>query len=230
MGTTFVMDYSDFYCCADCEYHFVDGDPKKRNPKQYLDCDHLRKEIVDGRLVCLRCGYEGEKEEIRDGTPPSNKCVHKRFAKNIDTVFCVNCGVEGPITFPPIWYWETVDNQYIPKGQKPVKKRRHTKPVVGEEPKEGGGKPEKDNEAEKDCGPEECGYDYQNSNESEKEGCKPDYQYPINDDNDKDDDKPKPVVKKRRKNPAKKQWRWRRALKRILKSKRLTERSNNPRD
>ena len=73
------MDYSDFYCCADCGYHFVDGDPKKRNPKQYLDCDHLHKEIVDDRLVCLRCGYEGEKEENRYGIPPSNKCVHKRF-------------------------------------------------------------------------------------------------------------------------------------------------------
>ena len=59
------MDYSDFYCCADCEYHFVDGDSKKRNPKQYLDCDHFHKEIVDGRLVCLRCGYEGKKEETR---------------------------------------------------------------------------------------------------------------------------------------------------------------------
>ena len=87
-----------------------------------------------------------------------------------------------------------MDNQYIPKGQKPVKKRRHTKPVVGEEPKEGDGKPEEDNEAEKDCGPEECGCDYQNGNEPE-EGCKPDYRYPLND----DDDKPKPVVKKRRK-------------------------------
>ena len=96
-----------------------------------------------------------------------------------------------------------MNNQYIPKEQKQVKKRRHTKPVVGKEPKEGGGgKPEEDNGAEKDCGPEECGDDYQNGNESEEEGCKPDCQYPSEDDDD-DDDKPKPVVKKRRKNSQK---------------------------
>ena len=184
------MDYSDFYCCADCNYHFGDGDLKKRNPKQYLDCDHLHKEIVDGRLVCLRCGYEGEKEEIRYGTPPSNKCVHKRFEKNFDTVFCVNCGVIGPITYPPVWYWETENKQYIPKEQKPAKKRRYTKYVVDEKPKKGG------DESEEDCKPEEWGYDYQNGNESEGD-CKPDHRYSSDD----DDDKPIPVVKKQRKNP-----------------------------
>ena len=38
------FDYSDFYCCADCGYHFVDGNPKFRHPSQYEDCEHSHKE------------------------------------------------------------------------------------------------------------------------------------------------------------------------------------------
>ena len=130
----------DFYCCADCEYHFVDGGPKKQNPNQYLDCDHLHKEIVNGRLVCLRCGYEGEKEGIRYSVPLSNKCVHKRFEKNYNIVFCVNCGVEGPITFPPVWYWETGNNQYIPRiSYYNDKYNKSSKPNDGEDDGEDGG-------------------------------------------------------------------------------------------
>lgn len=58
------MDYSDFYCCADCGFHFVDGNPKYIHSNQYKDCNHLHKEKIDGRLVCLRCGFGDGKEEV----------------------------------------------------------------------------------------------------------------------------------------------------------------------
>ena len=71
------MGYSDFYCCADCEFHFVDGDPKYINPKQYEDCSHSHMEKVYGRVVCSRCRFSEEKE-VREKII-SNKCVHRRF-------------------------------------------------------------------------------------------------------------------------------------------------------
>ena len=40
------FDYSNFYCCADCEYHFVDGDPKFRHPSQYENCDHTDQRMI----------------------------------------------------------------------------------------------------------------------------------------------------------------------------------------
>ena len=98
----FKFEYSHGFICSHCGLRFK---------HEYSKCEHIHKEIVGGRLVCLRCGYE----EIRYGVPPSKKCVHKQFEKNYNTVFCVNCGVEGPITFPPVWYWETENNQYIPR-------------------------------------------------------------------------------------------------------------------
>ena len=48
------FDYSDFYCCADCEYHFVNGDPKYRHPNQYENCEHTDQRMVDNQLVCLQ--------------------------------------------------------------------------------------------------------------------------------------------------------------------------------
>ena len=88
------FDYSDFYCCADCEYHFVDGDPKWRHPSQYENCEHTDQRMVDNQLVCLRCGlrFTGlppvpfvEKEKI--------KCKHTRKENMNGTVFCTNCGL-----------------------------------------------------------------------------------------------------------------------------------------
>ena len=87
------FDYSDFYCCADCEYHFVDGDPKYRHPSQYENCEHTDQRMVDNQLVCLRCG-------LRFTGPPlipfvekkRSKCEHTHLEENNGTVFCVNCG------------------------------------------------------------------------------------------------------------------------------------------
>ena len=56
------MDYSDFYCCADCGFHFVDGNPNYINPKQYEDGNHSHMEKVDNRVACLRCGFGKEKK------------------------------------------------------------------------------------------------------------------------------------------------------------------------
>ena len=42
--------------CDDCDYHFVDGDPKYRHPSQYENCEHADQRMVDNQLVCLRCG------------------------------------------------------------------------------------------------------------------------------------------------------------------------------
>ena len=88
-------DYSDFYCCADCEYHFVDGDPKLKHPSQYENCEHTDQRMVDNQLVCLRCGLRFT------GPPPipfiekeKTKCEHSRLEKYNVTIFCVNCGQE----------------------------------------------------------------------------------------------------------------------------------------
>ena len=91
------FDYSDFYCCADCEYHFVDGDPKYRHPSQYENCKHTDQRMVDNQLVCLRCGLRFT------GPPPiplaeekKTKCEHTHLEENNGTIFCVNCGlIEG---------------------------------------------------------------------------------------------------------------------------------------
>ena len=105
------MDYLDFYYCAVCEFHFVDGDPKYINPKQYEDCSHSHMEKVDGRVVCLRFGLSEEKEKEARTEVVSNKCVHGCFVKYKDIELCPDCGIEGPIVFPPSWYWETKNKQ-----------------------------------------------------------------------------------------------------------------------
>ena len=46
----------DFYCCADSEFRFVDGDPKSINPKQYEDYDHSLMGIFNYLNVCLGAG------------------------------------------------------------------------------------------------------------------------------------------------------------------------------
>ena len=88
------FDYSDFYCCADCDYHFVDGDPKYRHPSQYENCEHTDQRMVDNQLVCLRCGLRFT------GPPPipfveeeKTKCKHTRLENMCGTVFCTNCGL-----------------------------------------------------------------------------------------------------------------------------------------
>ena len=88
------FDYSDFYCCADCDYHFVDGDPKYRHPNQYENCEHTDQRMVDNQLVCSRCGLRFT------GPPPipfvkgeKTKCKHTRLENMYGTVFCTNCGL-----------------------------------------------------------------------------------------------------------------------------------------
>ena len=88
------FDYSDFYCCADCGYHFVDGDPKYRHPNQYENCEHTDQRMVCNQLVCLRCGLRFT------GPPPipfverkKNKCKHPRLENMCGTRFCTNCGL-----------------------------------------------------------------------------------------------------------------------------------------
>ena len=92
------FDYSDFYCCADCDYHFVDGDPKYRHPNQYENCEHTDQRMVDNQLVCLRCGLRFT------GPPPipfvkkkgKNKCKHSRLEHMYETIrFCTNCGLDS---------------------------------------------------------------------------------------------------------------------------------------
>ena len=85
------FDYSDFYCCADCEYHFVDGDPKFRHPSQYENCEHVDQRMVDKQLVCLRCG-------LRFTEPPpipfvGAKCKHTNLENINGNVLCTNCGL-----------------------------------------------------------------------------------------------------------------------------------------
>ena len=88
------FDYSDFYCCADCEYHLVDGDPKYRHPSQYENCNHTDQRMVDNQLVCLRCGLRFT------GPPPiplikeeKIKCEHTHLENINGTVLCTNCGL-----------------------------------------------------------------------------------------------------------------------------------------
>lgn len=88
------FDYSDFYCCADCDFHFVDGDPKYRHPSQYENCEHTDQRMVDNQLVCLRCGLR------LTGPPPipfvqkKNTCEHPRLENMYGTLFCTDCGLD----------------------------------------------------------------------------------------------------------------------------------------
>lgn len=90
------FDYSDFYCCVDCEYHFVDGDPKYRHPNQYEDCEHSHKEKINDQLTCLRCGLRF------NGPPPPpflkdleyyKICKHLRMDNINGNIFCADCGL-----------------------------------------------------------------------------------------------------------------------------------------
>ena len=87
------FDYSDFYCCADCEYHFVDGDPKFRHPGQYENCNHTDQRMIDKQLTCLRCGLRFT------GPPPipfvgkKFKCKHTHLENINESIFCTNCGL-----------------------------------------------------------------------------------------------------------------------------------------
>ena len=90
------FDYSDFYCCADCGYHFVDGDPKYRHPSQYEDCKHSHKEKIDDRLTCLRCGL---RLNGPSHPPPLLKyseyykiCKHLCFDDINGNIYCTDCG------------------------------------------------------------------------------------------------------------------------------------------
>ena len=89
------FDCSDFYCCADCEYHFVDGDPKLRHPSQYENCKHSDQRMIDNQLTCLRCGLKST------GPPPipfvykpyDDVCKHTHLEEKNGNTFCTNCGL-----------------------------------------------------------------------------------------------------------------------------------------
>ena len=89
------FDYSDFYCCADCGYHFVDGDPKYRHPNQYEDCEHSHKEKIEDQLTCLRCGLRFNVPPL----PPLIKyseyykiCKHVCIDNISGNIYCTDCG------------------------------------------------------------------------------------------------------------------------------------------
>ena len=92
------FDYSNFYCCVDCEYHFVDGDPNYSHPNQYKGCNHPYKERINDQLTCLSCGlrFDGFKRTRFTKSSSSQDyeyCNHSHREEDNGTIFCINCGL-----------------------------------------------------------------------------------------------------------------------------------------